>query len=229
MILSKKLISILFVTSILMIAGCTQNKPVEEDPEIFQVTETEFYAALAFTNNPFYNFRQTNNSTTVTNEVNASRELVYTEFNEYCKTFYQREYHNCYMYDWKPEESIYHKYNCGPENENDGYAINTIPYYTKAYDNDGSKHPFIYSEFEYKEDIKAYYVELPEYSSVGGTPVRRVYYHFKYKKLMNLEYRVYMDQNDWQDRVITVTYEGAWDFTMRGIQYIDKGNIEDNY
>ena len=228
--LSKKIFSTLFVASVLMVAGCGQNKPVEEDPEVFQVNEAEFKAALSFSNTPFYKYRQVNNGTTINNEVNAERELVYTEQSEYCKTWYLREYGNCYMFDWKPDENIYHKYNCGLENELDGYSINTIPFYTKEYHaHETGDHQFVYGEFAYLEESKAYYKELPEYSSVGYTPVRRVYFYFKYKKLMKLEYFVYMDKTDWQDRIITVDYSDAWDFTMRGVQYIDKGNIEDNY
>ena len=217
---SKKFLSVLFITSLLAVTGCGQRAPQqEEDPEIFKVDEAQFRAAVTFSNINFYKYRQVAGGITMDNEVNNVREIVYSEKTKNWNSWYMREYGYCYLFDWQPSENIYFKYRTREVDENDEFAINTVQYYTKD---------FQYNDFTYQEEKKAYYQELPEYSSIGGAPVRRVYLYFKYQKLIKSEFFVYMDTTDWQDRIITVDHSYNKDLTMRGVQYLDKGNLSDN-
>ena len=97
--------------------------------------------------------------------------------------------------------------------------MNLVPFYTKG---------FKYGDFTYQEDSKAYYQLLPEDTSVNATIFKRAYYYFKYQKLIKVEYFVWEDEPDGRDLYITIDYSNPEDINLHGIQYIDKGDINDN-
>ena len=218
---SMKLLSSLFFATLFAATGCVTSTPKEtsEDPDIYKVNEAEWNAAISFTNITHYRFRRVQNGTTDNVQVNAERKIIYSEQSEYCNTWYVREGGYTYMYDWIPSENIYYKYKVGEYNEYDGYALNLVPFYTKG---------FKYGDFTYQEDSKAYYQLLPEDTSVNATIFKRAYYYFKYQKLIKVEYFVWEDEPDGRDLYITVDYSNPEDINLHGIQYLDKGDINDN-
>ena len=215
--------SIFLVTLSLGVIACSNNKQAtSEEEEVFQVNEAQFNTAISFKNVNYYKFHQDCSGVQMDNTVNNMNEVVYTEKSEYWNSFYVREKDGyVYLYDWQPSENIYYKYRDGEINDMDGFAINTIPFYTKS---------LKYSDFTYQANKKAYYQERSE--EEGGLPgqyqTRRVYLYFKYQKLVKLEYFIYLDKTDGQDRIITVEYNDVWPAHLSYEHYIDKGDIGDN-
>lgn len=222
MIRSKIVLSVSLLASLFALVGCGGGAPASTsvDEEIFKVDAAQFRAAVSFSNTDYYRWHQDAGGYSIDTEVNNVREMTYSEQSEYAKYWWARDYGWTYLYDWQPSENIFFKYRTEESNDNDGFAINTVQYYTKGFE---------YADFEYREDKRAYYQERAEDSpGVGGAPARRVYFYFKYQKLIKAEFFVYMDSTDWQDRLINVDYSNPKDITMRGVQFIDKGDIGDN-
>ena len=219
----ENIAALLFISSSLTMVSCGPNSHTPtEGEDIHQVTEAEFYNAISFKYDYFYKYHQSCSGIEMDNTVNNMLEVVYTEKSVYWNSFYVREKDGyVYLYDWNSEENIYFKYRDGLINDMDGYAINTIPFYTKE---------LKYNNFTYQVEKKAYYQERSEED--GGLPgqyqTRRVYLYFEYQRLIKLEYFVYQDKTDWEDRIITVQYNDVWQANLGHVDYVDKGDIGDN-
>ena len=213
---------LLIVSSSLTVIACNNNQQEPEDEEIYKVNEAEFNTAISFSTVSYYKFHQTMSGIEMDNYVNNRTEVVYTEKSVYWNSYYVRETDGyVYLYDWQPDENVYYKYRDGHINDMDGFAINTVQFYTKS---------LKYSDFTYQENKKAYYFERGEGEEgfPGQYQTRRAYLYFKNKRLIKLEYFTYLDQTDWQDRYITVEYDHVWEANLREVVYIDKGDIGDN-
>lgn len=218
-----KFASFLLISSSFVMVSCSNNsKTTLQGEEVFKVNESQFNVAVSFSNFEYYKYHFATGSYQTDTTVNDSKKVLYCEESDVVNYFYVRDIDGyTYLYDWQPSENTYFKYRTGEYNENDGYIMNTIPYYTGN---------LKYRDFTYKEDKRAYYQELPEGSSIAGIQTRRIYLYFEYQRLTKCELFVYLDETDWQDRTISnIKYTDVTQaISLGGITYVDKGDIGDN-